>query len=85
MKRSVFLTAPLVLAAAATKAGTPVKVGVLLPLSGNAAAAGQAAKAAVELAVEIAGASPASTPHKSLPCTPITGAIRHRRKAMRCG
>ncbi len=57
MKRSVFLTVPLVLAAAAAKAGTPAKVGVLLPLSGNAAAAGQAAKAAVELAVEIAGTS----------------------------
>src|SRR2546421_1173717 len=35
------------------RAADPVKVGVLLPLTGNAAAAGQASKAAVELAAEI--------------------------------
>lgn len=35
------------------RAADPVKVGVLFPLTGNAAAAGQAAKAAVELAADI--------------------------------
>ena len=34
-------------------AADPVKVGVLFPLTGNAAAAGQASKAAVEIAAEI--------------------------------
>src|SRR5947208_2017187 len=35
------------------RAADPVKVGVLFPLTGNAAAAGQASKAAVEIAAEI--------------------------------
>jgi len=35
------------------RAADPVKVGVLFPLTGNAAAAGQASKAAVELAADI--------------------------------
>src|SRR5437868_8880814 len=35
------------------RAADPVKVGVLFPLTGNAAAAGQASKAAAELAAEI--------------------------------
>ena len=35
------------------RAADPVKVGVLFPLTGNAAAAGQASKAAVEVAAEI--------------------------------
>src|SRR3977135_454513 len=38
-------------------AADPVKVGVLFPLTGNAAAAGQAAKAAVEVAAEIVNAA----------------------------
>ena len=37
----------------AAKAADPVKVGILFPLTGNAAAAGQASKAAAELAAEI--------------------------------
>lgn len=35
------------------RAADPVKVGVLMPLTGNAAAAGQASKAAIEVAVDI--------------------------------
>ena len=35
------------------RAADPVKIGVLFPLTGNAAAAGQASKAAVEIAAEI--------------------------------
>src|SRR6478609_4170599 len=35
------------------RAADPVKVGILFPLTGNAAAAGQASKAAVEIAAEI--------------------------------
>src|SRR5205807_4980713 len=35
------------------RAADPVKVGVLFPLTGNAAAAGQASKAAVEIAADI--------------------------------
>src|SRR5690242_3960638 len=41
------------------RAAEPMKVGILFPLTGNAAAAGQAAKAAVEVAAEIVnGAHP---------------------------
>jgi branched-chain amino acid transport system substrate-binding protein len=62
MKRSVFLAAPVVLSAIKpAKAATPIKVGILFPLTGNAAAAGQAAKAAVEVAIDIAG-----SPHPEL-------------------
>ncbi len=39
--------------ASSVRAADPVKVGVLFPLTGNAAAAGQASKAAVEIAAEI--------------------------------
>jgi branched-chain amino acid transport system substrate-binding protein len=35
------------------RAAEPVKVGILMPLTGNAAAAGQASKAAIEVAAEI--------------------------------
>ena len=43
----------------AAQAAEPVKVGILFPLTGNAAAAGQASKAAVEVAAEIVnGAHP---------------------------
>src|SRR6266487_239310 len=35
------------------RAADPVKVGILFPLTGNAAAAGQASKAALEIAAEI--------------------------------
>ncbi|MBV8840400.1 MAG: ABC transporter substrate-binding protein, partial [Alphaproteobacteria bacterium] len=35
------------------RAADPVKVGVLMPLTGNAAAAGQASKAAIEVAIDI--------------------------------
>lgn len=41
------------------RAADPVKIGILFPLTGNAAAAGQASKAAVEVAAEIVnGAHP---------------------------
>jgi branched-chain amino acid transport system substrate-binding protein len=43
--------------ASPARAADPVKVGVLFPLTGNAAAAGQAAKAAVEVAAEIVNAA----------------------------
>jgi branched-chain amino acid transport system substrate-binding protein len=41
------------LSAAPLRAAETVKIGVLMPLTGNAAAAGQASKAAVEIAAEI--------------------------------
>ncbi|HZD26239.1 MAG TPA: ABC transporter substrate-binding protein, partial [Alphaproteobacteria bacterium] len=48
------LVAVLALAVAGTaQAADSVKVGAIYPLSGNSALAGQAAKAAVELAVEL--------------------------------
>ena len=59
MKTSSLLSVALGLAALAFGAAAParaadaVKIGVLLPLTGNAAAAGQASKAAVEVAVDI--------------------------------
>jgi branched-chain amino acid transport system substrate-binding protein len=42
-----------VLPASAANAAESVKIGVLMPLTGNAAAAGQASKAAIEVAAEI--------------------------------
>src|SRR5215468_8075593 len=48
------------------RAADPVKVGVLFPLTGNAAAAGQASKAAVELAAEIV-----NNPHPELANIPL--------------
>src|SRR5690349_17998932 len=45
------------LAAGHARAADPVKVGVLFPLTGNAAAAGQASKAACEIAAEIVSAA----------------------------
>jgi branched-chain amino acid transport system substrate-binding protein len=58
VKRTTLLFAALgVVAAALTissaRAADPVKIGILWPLTGNAAAAGQAAKAAVEVALDI--------------------------------
>jgi len=52
--------------AAPARAADPVKVGVLFPLTGNAAAAGQASKAAVELAAEIV-----NNPHPELGNIPL--------------
>src|SRR5689334_5598532 len=46
-------TASLATGARVARAADPVKVGVLFPLTGNAAAAGQAGKAALEVAVDI--------------------------------
>jgi branched-chain amino acid transport system substrate-binding protein len=59
MEHASTLRAVLVFAAASLTSALPanaaetVKVGILLPLTGNAAAAGQASKAAVEIAAEI--------------------------------
>src|SRR6202046_3754371 len=39
--------------ATTARAADAVKIGVLMPLTGNAAAAGQASKAAIEVAVDI--------------------------------
>ena len=82
------------------RAADPVKVGVLFPLTGNAAAAGQASKAAVEIAAEIV-----NNPHPELGNIPlakdsacralvarsssspssITRATRRWRSSRRCG
>jgi branched-chain amino acid transport system substrate-binding protein len=58
MKKSSFFLAALSIAAVAFGARTApaadsVKIGVLMPLTGNAAAAGQASKAAIEVAADI--------------------------------
>jgi branched-chain amino acid transport system substrate-binding protein len=58
MKRSSRLFAALSIAASAFGASAPlaaesVKIGVLMPLTGNAGAAGQASKAAIEVAADI--------------------------------
>ncbi len=59
MKRSSLLLAAVGMAAAVFNAATParaaesVKIGILWPLTGNAAAAGQASKAAIEVALDI--------------------------------
>jgi branched-chain amino acid transport system substrate-binding protein len=57
-RRSVLIGAGAAATSLATGAGParaadPMKVGILFPLTGNAAAAGQAAKAAVEVAADI--------------------------------
>ena len=72
MKRSSLLT--LVFAAGAAvlgavlpaRAADPVKIGILWPLTGNAAAAGQAAKAAIEVALDII-----NKPHPELGNLPL--------------
>jgi branched-chain amino acid transport system substrate-binding protein len=58
LKRSSLLIVALccvaaMLAATTARAADAVKIGVLMPLTGNAAAAGQASKAAIEVAVDI--------------------------------
>jgi branched-chain amino acid transport system substrate-binding protein len=58
MKRTTRLFAALIIAGSALGAGTAiaadnVKIGVLMPLTGNAGAAGQASKAAIEVAADI--------------------------------
>ena len=73
MRRAGFFAAAVIttaLAGPALAAGT-VKIGVLLPLTGNAAAAGQAAKAAIEVAAEIVNT--AHPEMASLPLAPTAG------------
>ena len=50
-------------------AAEPVKIGVILPLTGNSASAGQSAKDAVELGAEII-----NTPHPELKAMPLAAA-----------
>jgi branched-chain amino acid transport system substrate-binding protein len=50
---TLVVTVAAALSAAPLRAAEAVKIGVLMPLTGNAAAAGQASKAAVEIAAEI--------------------------------
>ena len=50
------------LAAPELRAATSVKIGVLFPLTGNSASAGQQAKTAVEIALDVV-----NTPHPNLP------------------
>ena len=52
-RRTLLLTAPAILGAAKALAAESVKVGVLLPLTGNSAASGLESKAAIELAAGI--------------------------------
>ncbi|HEX6840303.1 MAG TPA: ABC transporter substrate-binding protein, partial [Stellaceae bacterium] len=69
MTGAVRLLAAALLAAAfalPVRAADPVRIGVLYPLTGNAAPAGQAAKAAVELGAEIV-----NTPHPELAALPL--------------
>jgi branched-chain amino acid transport system substrate-binding protein len=50
------------LAATSLRAATPVKIGVLFPLTGGAASAGQQGKTAVEMALDVV-----NTPHPTVP------------------
>ena len=52
-RRTLLLTAPAVFAARTAAAAPAVKVGVMFPLTGNSAASGAEAKAAVEVAADI--------------------------------
>jgi branched-chain amino acid transport system substrate-binding protein len=53
MMAAMAVTAAALFSATPAKAADAVKIGILLPLTGNAAAAGQASKAAAEIAAEI--------------------------------
>jgi branched-chain amino acid transport system substrate-binding protein len=55
-RRTLLLTAPAVIAAHRADAAEAVKVGVMFPLTGNSAASGGEAKAAVEVATDIINA-----------------------------
>ena len=68
MHRTISVAAAAVFAALAVPAlaAGPVKIGVIFPLSGNAASAGNAARAAVELGAEIV-----NTPHPGLKGLPL--------------
>jgi branched-chain amino acid transport system substrate-binding protein len=52
-RRTLLLTAPAIIASTRARAAESVKVGVLFPLTGNSAASGGEAKAAVEVAADI--------------------------------
>jgi branched-chain amino acid transport system substrate-binding protein len=52
-RRTLLLTAPAVIAASRANAADTVKVGVLLPLTGNSAGSGAEAKASIEVAADI--------------------------------
>jgi branched-chain amino acid transport system substrate-binding protein len=52
-RRTLLLTAPAIIASARAQAAESVKIGVLFPLTGNSAASGGEAKAAVEVAADI--------------------------------
>src|SRR5262245_54244688 len=53
MMAATAVVAAALFSAAPANAAEPVKIGILFPLTGNAAAAGQASKAAAEIAAEI--------------------------------
>jgi branched-chain amino acid transport system substrate-binding protein len=65
-RRTLLLAAPVVLLASRVQAAEPVKVGVLLPLTGNSAASGGEAKASIEVAADII-----NTGHPELKDLPI--------------
>jgi branched-chain amino acid transport system substrate-binding protein len=65
-RRPLLATPALLLATPAMAQGAPIKVGSLMPLTGVAASAGNAAKAAVELAVELV-----NTPQPDLASMPL--------------
>src|SRR4051794_10882883 len=55
-RRTLLLSTPAIIAASRARAAAAVKVGVMFPLTGNSAASGGEAKAAVEVAAEIINA-----------------------------
>jgi branched-chain amino acid transport system substrate-binding protein len=55
-RRSLLLSAPAIVVAGRSRAAETVRIGVLFPLTGNSAASGGEAKAAVEVAAEIINA-----------------------------
>ena len=52
-RRTLLLTAPAVIASSRARAAETVKVGIMFPLTGNSAASGGEAKAAVEIAADL--------------------------------
>lgn len=65
-RRPLLATPALMLAGRAQAQGAPIKVGTLLPLTGVAASAGNSAKAAIEMAVELV-----NTPQPDLAAMPL--------------
>jgi ABC-type sugar transport system substrate-binding protein len=87
---TLFAAGLLAIAQAQAEAAENVKIGVIYPLTGNAASAGQSAKDAVNLGVEIVNTAqppgyPTSAAPRSSSMRPTIKAIRRSVSSRPCG